>query len=351
MSEALIGNQTDSSTMQTDSGNQTESVGEATSVETGNQTVTDTQSKDSVDDIIDKYWDDEEVGDESELFGDIEDEGADEAADETESEAADEAEDETELDEADTEETEADAAEEDSFEVNFLGNKLSLSREEVVKQAQRGLNAARIEARHEKLKPLEALLEPIAVMSELAGQPMEEIIRGMAGEDGLLSTVMSQHLADGMDEATARELANAKIKAARSAVETKNIKTAQEAKGRLSSAQAEQIDAFSHLRPDVHQKIMSGEMSLPEEVQAAWAAGASLSEAYLVYEGNQQAEALKQSKKEAKTLKDQVKKLEKDLKTLSKNQENKKRNPTSKKGAGGGAIGDDIASTINSVWK
>lgn len=180
---------------------------------------------------------------------------------------------------------------------------------------------------------------------------MEEIIRGMAGEDGLLSTVMSQHLADGMDEATARELANAKIKAARSAVETKNIKTAQEAKGRLSSAQAEQIDAFSHLRPDVHQKIMSGEMSLPEEVQAAWAAGASLSEAYLVYEGNQQAEALKQSKKEAKTLKDQVKKLEKDLKTLSKNQENKKRNPTSKKGAGGGAIGDDIASTINSVWK
>ncbi len=341
MSEAIGGNQTVSSDItQADSGNQTESAGETNSVESGNQTVSDTQQDEDIQSEIDKYWDEgNNIETDAELEASIE---KDQEAGEEDNQG--EVEEETPEPEDVAEES---PPVEDTLTVNYLGKQLSLSRAEAVKLAQRGMNAGRIESKYEQLKPLESLLQPLSIMAEIYGNTTEEMIKNLGSIDGIVNTVVSQHMADGMDEPTARELASAKLKAAQGAVENARLKTKQETQGHLSSEKMEQISAFSRLRPDVHESVMNGAAKLPPEVITAWESGASLAEAYLDYEASQKTIMAQAAQKEAAALKAQVKKLEKDLKTLNKNNENRKRAPSGKQGVGGG-VGDSLGAAIDS---
>lgn len=368
MSEVLGGDQTAGS-ITTDesmeSGNQTESTETTPGAQDGNQTDEGALESEELKKLIDSGWNDaddegikqptqekepdqEPASPEEPEAPEAEDQ---EEADDTEEDADNKPGDEEDTTEEPGDEDDDQGQQEEVVTLKYLGKNVDVPKNQAVMLAQRGMNAGRLEAAYERLKPLEPLVDAVSVMAEIYGSSFDDMIKELASPDGITSTLVSQHVNEGKDEAVARELASVRLQSAKTAIEARKVKQSQEARGNLSTVQREQITAFARLRPDINEKISTGQMSLPKEVAQEWAAGSTLTEAYLSYENGRKDKQVREAKKEAKDLQSKIKKLEKDLKTVQKNHENKLKAPTSKKGAGGGGGGDSILAAINAGWK
>lgn len=307
-------------TAQTASGNQTEAVGEQTVASSGNQTEFDAE--------MNAMWGlPAEEGEEQP--GRYDDESGEEAP-----EVEEEDQEEASSEDADLPEDQEEAqAEEPGLTLNFMGTNLDVSLDEAKTLAQKGLNADRLTAKYDRLKPLESMLEPIETMAYMYGVPVEAIVKDMAAMNGIRQGEIQRLASEGMTEEAAAEVFQSKYEAARA---KRGQETATKARQGLSRIQKEEIYAFQKLRPDVDRKIKDG-MKIPDDVVQNWRNGVPLTESWLLHEVEEAKGDGKALKEEIKTLKKERDQLKKDLKNLQKNTENRAKAPSSKRGTGGGS--------------
>ena len=314
-------------TAQTASGNQTEAVGEQTVASSGSQTE-DSSAKADFEAEMNAMWglpSEEAEGAPAEVAEEeapAEEKQAEETAETEESEE--------ELEEPAETEQETETSP-DTMTLNFMGQKLDMPLDQVKELAERGMNVDRLNAKYDKLKPLESILEPLETMAHFYGTPMEEFVKGIASMESLKQGEIQRLTAQGLTEEAALEVFQAKYEAAKA----KGDKKSPSEQG-LSQIQKEQITAFQRLRPDVDKQIQEG-MKLPDDVVKNWSSGVPLTESWLLHEIEEAKSSSKELKDEIKTLKKERDKLKKDLTNLQKNNENKAKAPISKKGTGGGS--------------
>ncbi len=349
-------------TEQTAGGSQTEAVGEQTGSE-GDSHITNEAAEKAFDREMNALWglespiaaaeapdsgeyeaktaqDEASQGYESPAEAESQAEAESEAESESEAEAEGEAESEAEGEAESEEEAEGEIEEETSgatdatMTLNYLGRQVDIPLDQVKDLAERGMNLDRLRCQYDKLKPLEPLLEAVETTALFYDVPVADFIRGMSSLEGLRNDEVQRLVAQGSTEEAALEVFNSKLAVAQAKREQGN--PANGSQRGLSREQKEQIVAFQRFRPEVDQQIKAGR-TMPDQVIKDWHNGASLTEAWLLYEGREAEKAQKSLQKELETVKKEHAKLTKDLKNLKKNTENKHKAPSSKKGAGGGS--------------
>jgi len=194
----------------------------------------------------------------------------------------------------------------EAFELTFLGNKRSVSRDEVITLAQKGMNYDHaVSQAQEKIKEYEDFFKELS--------PNEKIEDVM---DGVLARLRAQK--EGLDEGVA--LQRVKLDRERKALERQQSSVTQ-AKAQDEARQAS-FRRFAEEHPDVDVK------AIPKEIWAKVAQGGDLSALYTQHEN-------RQLKQELKTLQDKVSAME-------QNNKNKSRSTGSVTTAGKAAEKDDF---------
>ena len=242
------------------------------------------------------------------IIFEVDDFGATEDAQDTnaQTQTEDSAETDTQDTNAKTEEKEAQDTEEkgDAFELTYLGEKKTLSRDEMIKCAQKGLNYDHIK---EKLDALEGneLLKVAIESAKSAGMTEEEFAQQLRGQlkDREISKISKER---NVDEEAARGIYESERKAAKDVEDAK--KQAEEVTGELE--QLREYKRVNELKEEMrrqwkdftaaHPDIKALE-DLPQEVSEAVRNGTELEAAYDRYELKQIKEQLAKQQEKKKS--------------------------------------------------
>lgn len=209
-----------------------------------------------------------------------------------------------------------------TFELKYLGEVKTVSKDEVVKLAQQGLDYDRIRAKYDELK---AEMEQYAdvdegiayfrEISESVGKPVNKIV-----EDLRINALVEA----GWDAASAREkVAFDREKRLAAAKQTKADRAARLDAERRAEREL-QYEEFSNRFPDVKPE------EIPPEVFADMESGKRLADAYELYS----------SRADNKVLSEKVDALTKEIEALKKNAENSAKSVGSKATAGNKTVVD-----------
>lgn len=232
---------------------------------------------------------------------------------------ADQQKEEDQADEGQDDQTDEDTAKEDkkdeeadqqTFDLRFLGETKTVTREEVITLAQKGLNYDKVvqerndmRAEHSKFKEYENFLEELARES---GCNIDTLM------DKTRAQVLSER--EGIDESVA--LQRVKLDRDKKAFQAEKQKATadQQAEAAARQRQEDNFLRFIKAYPDVDPK------TIPQEVWKAYGDGADLVNTYAAYENKQ--------------LKERLKEAESALETERQNAKNKERSIGSQKSSG-----------------
>lgn len=191
------------------------------------------------------------------------------------------------------EQTEAKPSEE-SFSLTHLGKEVKMSREELIRTAQKGLDYDRVRGSYDKVN----------AMAQSAGQSVDQFLSGIeqqAGEIKIARRVQELVNSGEYSENSARKMAELEMKL--------SSQQKQQAERQAEAAKAEQarksVGEFIMKNPEFMKEFPDAKM--PPEMVSALNNGASISEAWTTYQFNKQAKAMQELQAEL----DKYKQLEK----------------------------------------
>ena len=225
------------------------------------------------------------------------------------------------------EQTEAKPSEE-SFSLTHLGKEVIMSREELIRAAQKGLDYDRVRGSYDKVNAMaqsagqsvEQFLETVGndsnygriigsygkmnALAQAAGQSVEQFLSGIeqqAGEIKIAQRVRELVNTGEYSENSARKMAEMELKL--------SSQQKQQAERQAEAAKAEQarksVGEFIMKNPEFMKEFPDAKM--PPEMVSALNNGASISEAWTTYQFNKQAKAMQELQAEL----DKYKQLEK----------------------------------------
>jgi hypothetical protein len=286
------------------------------------------------DDWDDVDLSDVEYSDEDDLF---DDEETDDAADGDQTEDADQAEDTDEIEDtaetegesktdkpegADGSETEPDgkAKDDQTFELKYMGEVKTVSREEAIALAQKGMDYDRVKSKYEALANVKAELEALTA-EKAKSDEVVEFVAELAREQGLnISAFIDQTRAsliaqkEGIDLKTALE----RVRLNRERAELEKAKSQKTVENREEQKRREEIQEFVSAYPQIDPS------KIPQEVWEQVAKGERLLTAYRNYEVAQENASLKQK----------IAELERTIEAERKNKENKAKSTGTRSSAG-----------------
>ena len=209
-----------------------------------------------------------------------------------------------------------------TFELKYLGEVKTVSKDEVVKLAQQGLDYDRILAKYDELKAemeqyadVDEGIDYLREISESVGKPVNKLV-----EDLRINALVEA----GWDAASAREkVAFDREKRLAAAKQTKADRAARLDAERRAEREL-QYEEFSNRFPDVKPE------EIPPEVFADMESGKRLADAYELYS----------SRADNKVLSEKVDALTKEIEALKKNAENSAKTVGSKATAGNKTVVD-----------
>lgn len=290
--------------------------------------------RDFVDTEIDDDWDDVDLSDISGSDDDdvlLDDEETDDAADGDQTEDADEQEDTAETKGEDKEDTPegADgneakpgekAKDDQTFELKYMGEVKTVSKDEVITLAQKGMDYDRVKSKYEALANVKAELEALTA-EKAKSDEVVEFVAELAREQGLnISAFIDQTRAsliaqkEGIDFKTALE----RVRLNRERAELEKAKSQKTVENREEQKRREEIQEFVSAYPQIDPS------KIPQEVWEQVAKGERLLTAYRNYEVAQENASLKQK----------IAELERTLEAERKNKENKAKSTGTRSSAG-----------------
>lgn len=183
---------------------------------------------------------------------------------------------------------------EESFSLTHLGKEVKLSREELIRAAQKGLDYDRVRGSYDKVN----------AMAQSAGQSVEQFLSGIeqqAGEIKIAQRVRELVNTGEYSENSARKMAEMELKL--------NSQQKLQEQAQAKQSQAEQarksVGEFIMKNPEFMKEFPDAKM--PAEMVQALNNGASINEAWTSYQLNKQAKAMQEMQAEL----DRYKQLEK----------------------------------------